>query len=201
MRCHNKTFVLTYHRPLRLVFRPLHRSCRTLLNVFLDFHSLSNEDMASEIIFGQLRLTVATLTIEQINQDREVIPEARSPVTSIRNCIRLDSTSSTSTSLTSLTKQNTSFRLVQRQLQKQLLVQLETEPKHFKWDKFKSQQRIQTVKLKFKRKNRLQLLERQKQRNSKEIAVQQAESESKMGIAAAVSLEEISVQEQQRTGY
>jgi flotillin len=29
------------------------------------------EDMASEIIFGQLRLTVATLTIEQINQDRE----------------------------------------------------------------------------------------------------------------------------------
>ena len=30
------------------------------------------EDMASEIIFGQLRLTIATLTIEQINQDREV---------------------------------------------------------------------------------------------------------------------------------
>jgi len=29
------------------------------------------EDMASEIIFGQLRLTVASLTIEQINQDRE----------------------------------------------------------------------------------------------------------------------------------
>lgn len=29
------------------------------------------EDMAQEIIFGQLRLTVASLTIEQINQDRE----------------------------------------------------------------------------------------------------------------------------------
>jgi len=29
------------------------------------------EEMAKEIIFGQLRLTVATLTIEQINQDRE----------------------------------------------------------------------------------------------------------------------------------
>ena len=29
------------------------------------------EDMASEIIFGQLRLTVASLTIEQINQDRD----------------------------------------------------------------------------------------------------------------------------------
>jgi flotillin len=28
-------------------------------------------DMAREIIFGQLRLTVASLTIEQINQDRE----------------------------------------------------------------------------------------------------------------------------------
>ncbi len=27
--------------------------------------------MAREIIFGQLRLTVASLTIEQINQDRE----------------------------------------------------------------------------------------------------------------------------------
>ena len=29
------------------------------------------ENMASEIIFGQLRLTVASLTIEQINQDRD----------------------------------------------------------------------------------------------------------------------------------
>jgi len=29
------------------------------------------EDMAKEIIFGQLRLTVASLTIEEINQDRE----------------------------------------------------------------------------------------------------------------------------------
>ena len=29
------------------------------------------ESMAREIIFGQLRLTVASLTIEQINQDRE----------------------------------------------------------------------------------------------------------------------------------
>ena len=37
------------------------------------------EDMAREIIFGQLRLTVASLTIEQINQDRE------SFLTSIRN--------------------------------------------------------------------------------------------------------------------
>ena len=30
------------------------------------------EEMAKEIIFGQLRLTVASLTIEQINQDREM---------------------------------------------------------------------------------------------------------------------------------
>ena len=37
------------------------------------------EDMAREIIFGQLRLTVASLTIEQINQDRE------SFLSSIRN--------------------------------------------------------------------------------------------------------------------
>jgi len=34
------------------------------------------EDMAREIIFGQLRLTVASLTIEQINQDRESFLEA-----------------------------------------------------------------------------------------------------------------------------
>ena len=39
------------------------------------------ERMASEIIFGQLRLTVASLTIEQINQDRERFLE------SIRNNI------------------------------------------------------------------------------------------------------------------
>ncbi len=35
----------------------------------LDQNSI--EEMAKEIIFGQLRLTVASLTIEQINQDRE----------------------------------------------------------------------------------------------------------------------------------
>jgi len=34
------------------------------------------ENMAQEIIFGQLRLTVASLTIEQINQDRESFLEA-----------------------------------------------------------------------------------------------------------------------------
>jgi flotillin len=34
------------------------------------------EDMCKEIIFGQLRLTVASLTIEQINQDRESFLEA-----------------------------------------------------------------------------------------------------------------------------
>ncbi len=34
------------------------------------------EDMAKEIIFGQLRLTVASLTIEQINQDREMFLDA-----------------------------------------------------------------------------------------------------------------------------
>ncbi len=34
------------------------------------------ENMAKEIIFGQLRLTVASLTIEQINQDRESFLEA-----------------------------------------------------------------------------------------------------------------------------
>jgi flotillin len=36
----------------------------------------SIEDMVREIIFGQLRLTVASLTIEQINQDRESFLEA-----------------------------------------------------------------------------------------------------------------------------
>ena len=34
------------------------------------------ESMAREIIFGQLRLTVASLTIEQINQDREKFLDA-----------------------------------------------------------------------------------------------------------------------------
>ena len=37
----------------------------------LGLPSTAIEDMAKEIIFGQLRLTVASLTIEQINQDRE----------------------------------------------------------------------------------------------------------------------------------
>ncbi len=37
----------------------------------LNLNQSEIEDMAKEIIFGQLRLTVASLTIEQINQDRE----------------------------------------------------------------------------------------------------------------------------------
>ncbi|MAH98073.1 MAG: flotillin [Euryarchaeota archaeon] len=37
----------------------------------LGFKVSDIEEMAKEIIFGQLRLTVATLTIEQINQDRD----------------------------------------------------------------------------------------------------------------------------------
>ena len=37
----------------------------------LNLTSNQIEEMAKEIIFGQLRLTVASLTIEQINQDRE----------------------------------------------------------------------------------------------------------------------------------
>ena len=41
----------------------------------LGFRLEDIEDMAKEIIFGQLRLTVATLTIEQINQDRDAFLE------------------------------------------------------------------------------------------------------------------------------
>jgi flotillin len=42
----------------------------------LPLHQEAIEEMAKEIIFGQLRLTVASLTIEQINQDRESFLEA-----------------------------------------------------------------------------------------------------------------------------
>lgn len=42
----------------------------------LELQQKQIEDMAKEIIFGQLRLTVASLTIEQINQDRESFLEA-----------------------------------------------------------------------------------------------------------------------------
>lgn len=42
----------------------------------LDLSKGEIESMATEIIFGQLRLTIASLTIEQINQDRERFLEA-----------------------------------------------------------------------------------------------------------------------------
>lgn len=42
----------------------------------LGLSAAAMEDMAKEIIFGQLRLTVASLTIEQINQDRESFLES-----------------------------------------------------------------------------------------------------------------------------
>ena len=49
------------------------------------------EGMAKEIIFGQLRLTVASLTIEQINQDREsFLAEIRKNVEPELNKIGLD---------------------------------------------------------------------------------------------------------------
>ncbi|NLA73938.1 MAG: flotillin family protein, partial [Deltaproteobacteria bacterium] len=48
------------------------------------------EEMAKEIIFGQLRLTVASLTIEQINQDREkFLEEVRTNVSPELNKIGL----------------------------------------------------------------------------------------------------------------
>lgn len=42
----------------------------------LDLRQNEIEEMAVEIIFGQLRLTVASLTIEQINQDRDMFMSA-----------------------------------------------------------------------------------------------------------------------------
>lgn len=42
----------------------------------LNLKEVQIEEMAREIIFGQLRLTVASLTIEEINQDRERFLEA-----------------------------------------------------------------------------------------------------------------------------
>ncbi len=42
----------------------------------LGLRPVQTEEMAKEIIFGQLRLTVASLTIEQINQDRESFLES-----------------------------------------------------------------------------------------------------------------------------
>lgn len=42
----------------------------------LNLNPRAIEDMVKEIIFGQLRLTVASLTIEQINQDRESFLES-----------------------------------------------------------------------------------------------------------------------------
>ena len=42
----------------------------------LDLEQAELESLATEIIFGQLRLTVASLTIEEINQDRERFLEA-----------------------------------------------------------------------------------------------------------------------------
>jgi flotillin len=50
----------------------MENAAERLLN--LGLHEV--EEMAREIIFGQLRLTVASLTIEQINQDRESFLEA-----------------------------------------------------------------------------------------------------------------------------
>jgi len=42
----------------------------------LDLNREETETMATEIILGQLRLTIASLTIEQINQDREMFLDA-----------------------------------------------------------------------------------------------------------------------------
>ncbi|HUQ11294.1 MAG TPA: SPFH domain-containing protein [Steroidobacteraceae bacterium] len=50
----------------------MNNAAERLLNLAQD----AVEEMAREIIFGQLRLTVASLTIEQINQDREKFLDA-----------------------------------------------------------------------------------------------------------------------------
>ena len=94
-------------------------------NVYLDlFHKF--EDMAKEIIFGQLRLTVASLTIEQINQDREAFSEKVS--TNVDTELhKIGLYQSTSTLQILLMRLTISHLLVPRQLQLLLQMLLLTE--------------------------------------------------------------------------
>ncbi len=59
----------------------------------LDLSQNDLESLATELIFGQLRLTVASLTIEEINQDRERFLDAIRNNTEASNKVWIDFTS------------------------------------------------------------------------------------------------------------
>ena len=63
----------SYQRALSLYHRYRHEAFHHAEHgrAFARIARRPDEDMAKEIIFGQLRLTVASLTIEEINGDRE----------------------------------------------------------------------------------------------------------------------------------
>jgi flotillin len=155
------------------------------------------EDMASEIIFGQLRLTIATLTIEQINQDREVfLKQVSSNVDSELHKIGLYLIN---VNITDITDEAEYIVSIGAKAAAEAIAGAEGDrAKALEMGQIKVAQADANREIEVQKRESDAIAGKAVAKKLEVIAVQQADSESKMGIAVAKSQEEISVQDQQK---
>ena len=153
--------------------------------------------MASEIIFGQLRLTIATLTIEQINQDREVfLKQVSSNVDSELHKIGLYLINVNITDITDEAEYIVSIGA--KAAAEAIAGATGDRAKALQMGQIQVATADSNREIEVQKKESAAIAGKAEAKKLERIAVQEAESESKMGIAAAVSREEISVQDQQK---
>jgi len=155
------------------------------------------EDMASEIIFGQLRLTIATLTIEQINQDREVfLKQVSSNVDSELHKIGLYLIN---VNITDITDEAEYIVSIGAKAAAEAIASAEGDrAKALEMGQIKVAQADANREIEVQKRESDAIAGKAVAKKLEVIAVQEADSESKMGIAVAKSREEISVQDQQK---
>ena len=155
------------------------------------------EDMAREISFGKLRLTIETLNIEEINQDREVfLKQVSSNVDSELHKIGLYLIN---VNITDITDEAEYIVSIGAEAAAEAIAGATGDrAKALQMGQIQVATADSNREIEVQKKESAAIAGKAEAKKLERIAVQEAESESKMGIAAAVSLEEISVQEQQK---
>ena len=155
------------------------------------------EEMAREIIFGQLRLTVATLTIEQINQDRDAF--LRMVSNNVDSELHKLGLVLLNVNITDITDEAEYINSIGAKAVAEAIAAAEG-------DRAKA---LEMGQIRVAEADRNRIIEVQKKQSetktgqadaikAEEIAVQEAKSATAQGKASAISLERVFVQEQEK---
>ena len=155
------------------------------------------EEMAREIIFGQLRLTVATLTIEQINQDRDAF--LRMVSNNVDSELHKLGLVLLNVNITDVTDEAEYINSIGAKAAAEAIAAAEG-------DRAKA---LEMGQIRVAEADRNRIIEVQKKQSetktgqadaikAEEIAVQEAKSATAQGKASAISLERVFVQEQEK---